>query len=314
MSLLDRLDSIARPVAPAERLGVVRVLVGLFATVYLSIRLPMLLKAAHEEPGKFAPVGLAHVLTGPAPGWVVYVVTLATLALAVPFMLGWRFRFTGPAFAVGLLWVLGYRNSFGMIFHTENLLVLHTILLAMGDSAAAVSMDARRSPSVAPARRFGLILQTMGVVTAMAYVLAGIAKLKVSGADWATGDILRNHIAHDNLRKLLLGDSYSVLGVWAARHAWLFPPLAGLTIVVELAAPLALLRGRIGRLWSLAAWSFHAGVLALMWILFPYQLFFIAFTPFFDTEKLYERVQAFRAKRRSVNVASPTDGVEHATK
>jgi hypothetical protein len=140
------------------------------------------------------------------------------------------------------------------------------------------------------------------VITVFAYVLAGIAKLRVSGSDWATGDILRNHIAHDNLRKLLLGDSYSKLGAWTARHGWLFPPLAVMTLVVELGAPLALLRGRIAKGWSLAAWSFHVGVLALMWILFPYQLFFVAFASFFEPERWVARVGRTFARR---TVSSP---------
>lgn len=300
MTIADTIDRVVRPALPAERLAAVRILTGLFATIYLAARAPALMGVAHHQASDFSAVGPVHLLSQPAPAWLVYSSVVVACALAIPFLIGWRFRQTGPAFAAALLWVLSYRNSFGMVFHTENLLVMHVVILALSDSAAAFSLDARRvgsTPAAAP--RFGFALQCMGLVTALAYVLAGIAKLRVSGMDWATGDILRNHIAHDNLRKLLLGDSYSRLGAWAARHSWMFPPFAVLTLVIELGAPVVLLRGRLAKGWALLAWSFHAGVLALMWILFPYQLFFIAFASFFEPEKLVLRVASLVRKRRA---------------
>lgn len=301
-ALLAKLDDVVRPIAPAERLGVVRSVVGAFALVYLLARSAALMVSAHQNPADFAPVGLAKLLSAPLPPAVVYVSVVLAIVLSIPFMLGLYFRVTGPAFALLVLWVLGYRNSFGMVFHTENLFVMHVILLAICDSAAGFSLDARRARArgaspVEDARRFGFALQCMGLMTTLAYVLAGVAKLRVSGSEWATGDILRNHIAHDNLRKLLLGDSYSRLGAWAARHTWVFPPFAVLTLVVELVAPIALLHRRVAQVWCLLAWGFHIGVLALMWILFPYQLFFIAYLGFFRVEAWKDRVVSlFRRK------------------
>lgn len=282
----QRWDDLVQPVAPAERVAAVRILVGSFALIYTSIRAVALAQVAHHDPNDFEPAGLVRLLSGPLEPWLVYGAVGLTLVMAIPFLLGWFFRITGPIFALLLVWVLSYRNSFGMIFHTENLLALHVAILALNNSAAAWSLDASRKKTLPePSRQFGFALQLMGMVTVCAYVLAGIAKLKVSGIAWASGDILRNHIAHDNLRKLLLGDNYSPLGAWAAKHSWLFPPLAALTFVLELGAPIALLRGRIAAVWVLVAWSFHIGVLALMWILFPYQLSFVAFACFFRAER-----------------------------
>ena len=50
-----------------------------------------------------------------------------------------------------------------------------------------------------------------------------------------------------------------------------------LTVVVELAAPVALLGGRIRDVWVIAAWMLHAGIAALMLVVFPYPLFLVAF-------------------------------------
>ncbi|MBK8942954.1 MAG: hypothetical protein IPM79_36495 [Polyangiaceae bacterium] len=298
MSFAARLDDLVRPIAPAERLAAVRLLVGTFALIYLLVRLGSFASVATHDAGDFAPAGPARLLSGPIPAWGVYGAVALTLAFGVTFLVGWRFKITGPLYAASLISVLAYRNSFGMIFHTENLMVMHVAILALSDSAAAYSLDAKREGATPePARRYGFALQWLGVVTAVAYVLAGVAKLRVSGLGWAGGEILRNHIVYDNLRKHLLGDSFSPLGAWTARHTWLFPPLAVLTLIFELGAPIALLRGRIAKAWALVAWSFHVGVLALMWILFPYQLFFIAFASFFEPEKLVERVRAWRRAR-----------------
>jgi hypothetical protein len=289
MALTRVIERVVRPEAPAERLGAIRVLVGLFAVVYLLIRTVAMVSEPHQAA--FRPAGLAKLLSAPVPGWVLIVSFVLTIATGLCFIAGYRFRATGPAFAALLLWTLSYRNSFGMIWHTENLIVMHVAILAFSGAAKATSVDACRLPGDAsPSKSFGATIQLLNLVTVLSYVLAGIAKLRVSGLDWTNGDILRNHVAYDNLRKLLLGDSYSALGAWAARHVWLFKPFAALTIVVELAAPVALYGGRVAKLWVLAVWSFHVGVLALMWILFPYQLSLVAFVGFFHAERFFPGV------------------------
>jgi hypothetical protein len=291
-SALPRLiERIVRPEAPAERLGALRVLVGLFAVIYLLARTVAMVSKPHQAAWR--PAGVAKLLSAPLPSWVLIVTFVLTIASGLCFLLGYRFRATGPVFAALLLWTLSYRNSFGMIWHTENLLVMHVAILAFSGAASAMSLDACRAPQgAASSKRFGATIQLVNLVTVLSYVLAGIAKLRVSGLDWTTGDILRNHVAYDNLRKLLLGDSYSPLGAWAARHAWLFKPFAVVTIVFELGAPIALYGGKLARVWVLAIWSFHAGVLALMWILFPYQLTFVAFAGFFHVERFFPAVSA----------------------
>jgi hypothetical protein len=309
MTLLERIDDVLRPRVPAERLAALRILVGAFAAIYVFVRAPSLASVAHHKATQFAPVGPVRLLlSAPLPPWAVYAAVGVAVASAIPFVLGWRFRITGPLFAASLLWSTSYRNSFGMIFHTENLFVLHTVLLAFSGAAAATSLDARGKPAAEPSRRFGVTLVALSVVTVLAYTLAGIAKLRVSGLSWIGGDALRNHIAHDNLRKLLLGDGYSVLGAWTVQHAWVFKPFAALTLVLELLAPLALLSRRIAVPILGGIWAFHVGVLALMWILFPYPLFGIAFASFFRAERVIQIGSGWigRLRRRSTSEPTPT--------
>lgn len=304
MSPAQRLHDLLRPEASAERLGAVRLIVGLFATTYLMARLPALIGLSAHGASSFQPVGPVHLLSRPLPPALVAALAIAALIASIPFLIGWRFRVTAPVFAALLLWVLSYRNSFGMVFHTENLMVLHVISLSFCDAAAAYSLDARDpSRRRSDPRHYGFALTLLNVLAVTAYFLAGVAKLRLSGTDWATGDILRNQIAHDNLRKALLGDWYSPLGAYAIRHPWIFPPFAVLTLIIELGAPLALLGGRVGRYWALAIWSFHVGVAALMWIIFPYPLSFVAYAPLFPVERLVERVRARLPKRRASSPA-----------
>ena len=95
-----------------------------------------------------------------------------------------------------------------------------------------------------------LPVQLMALVTIITYVLAGMAKLRNGGMDWLVGDVLRNQVAFDNLRKELLGAWHSPFGGWAVRYAWIFPPMAVATVVVELGAPVAFLGGRWRTIWA----------------------------------------------------------------
>lgn len=296
-----------QPVVPAERLGALRVLVGLFTAVYVFARAPSLVGAAHFSPSQFAPVGPVKLLSAPVAPTVVWITVLLTLPLAIAFVAGFKHRVLAPLFAALLVWTTSYRNSFGMIFHTENLFVLHVVVLSFTDAASAYAVDQKGDPPAA-APRFGLGVRLLGLVAVLAYFLAGVAKVRASGFGWVTGDALLNHVAYDNLRKALLGDSISPIGVVVLHAAWVFKPLAAGSMVLELLAPLAWIVPRLARPFSFAMWGFHVGVLVIMAIFFPYPLFFIAFAPFFHAERFVEavraRVRSFRGRRAPAG--SPT--------
>lgn len=283
-----------REPAPAARLALFRAALGAFAVFYLVWRFPGLTSVSQLSHWEFAPVGLAKLLGAPLPPWVVVGVLLVALPFGVAFMVGYRFRVTGPVFALLLAWITSYRNSFGMMFHTENLLVLHALLLALSPAADAFSLDARRGSSVAATdARYTHVLLFACALTVTTYFVAGVAKLKLGGFAWLEGDQLRGQIAYDNLRKIELGRGASTLGVWAVRHPVFFPPLAVLTLLVELGAPLVLLSRRLALIWALAAWSFHVGVAVMMNIKFPYPLSWVPYLAFFRLE-LWPSSSVFR--------------------
>jgi hypothetical protein len=313
-SALEWAHDLLRPVLPAERLASLRLLTGFFTLVYLGARGPGILAAIYQAPHLFQPVGPVKLLSAPAAPAVTYIFYALAWVFGLAFFLGWRFRLTAPAFTLCLMWVLAYRNSWGMVFHTENLMMLHVTLLSLTDAGAAYSLDARRRGTTPEAdRRFGFGIRVICVGTVTAYVLAGVAKLKVTGLEWAGGDILRNHISNDNLRKLLLGDSYSEIGMWLAKTPWIFPYLAVFSLALELGAPIALFGDRLGKVWCLVTWSFHFGVLLVMWIFFPYNLFFIAFGSFFAAERIVGPAWARLERVLRREGASPSESATEAT-
>ncbi len=289
-SLLQKLDQVWFPALAPERLAIMRILTGLFALWYLAPRYTTLQKMANTEADLFAPVGLAAALSAPlAAGWIDALLALTLLA-NVAYLAGWQFRWTGPLFGLSLLALLCYRNSWSMIYHNDNAMVAHVLLLGCVRSADALSWDSwRRLSSSAPEphSRYGWPVQLISAVTLATYLLAGVAKLaSESGLQWATGESLRSQIAVDTLRKELLGAPTAPLAYQLYDQIWLFTALGIFSLIVEVLAPLALLSPRLGRLWAVNAFGMHWGIYFLMHITFRFQMTGLLFLSFFPLERL----------------------------
>ncbi len=287
--------------APAERLAGLRMLIVGFGLVWLLGASPVLIGFGQFPVERFEPVGVVTVLAAPLALPVVIAAWLLAVVTGFLALVGLRWRIAGPGFALALLWVASYRNSWGMIFHAENLLVMHALVLAVLPAADAWSLDARRAgwPKLEPHVRYGWGPRLMATITVLTYLLAGVAKLRNAGLEWLDGDVLLGHVAWDNLRKAELGDVYSPIGAWLAGQPWVFTPLAWLSLVLELGAPLALLHRRIAWVWALGMWGFHVGVVALMAILFAYPVSGIAFAALFAIEVPIQRLLDGFANRRA---------------
>lgn len=300
--------------APAERVAAVRIFVGAFALMWVGGRLMESYAVAKLGAAHFKPTGVVRLLDAPLPPSVTLVIGIVTCVLLAAFTLGAFYRITAPLAALGLLWALTYRNSFGMIFHTENLLVLHVLALACAPAADAWSFDRWRGGSAPPVPEagYGWILRLLAALTAATYMLAGIAKLRIAGLAWLDGEQLRNQIAVDNLRKALLGDSIAPLATPFLDHPSGFTIFSILTIVLEVGAPLALLHPRVAKLWALGAWGFHVGVVFLMNIWFPYPLLGLAYLPLLRCERPFAWLIRWWRRRRqgkgAGNVPPPTAG------
>lgn len=278
---------------PSRRVRVVRTLTFGYAVAWLLVRAGYIVDVSRLPDRRFEPIGVLAPLPSAPPQWLVLAIWLLTAATCGAAALGRRVAAAAPLGAVGMLVLATYTSSFGQVFHTEHLLVLHLVILG-----AAAIVEPAAGPTTS-----GWPLRLMMAVVAVVYVVAGIAKLRHGGLAWITGDTLRNWVAVDNLRKLLFDDIYSPLGGWLSSIAWLWPPIAAATIVVELGAPLALIPGRTRHAWVAAAWAFHVGILALMAISFPYRLVGVAYAAFLPAEQIVDRVTSI-VRRRAPNVTA----------
>jgi hypothetical protein len=294
--------------APATRLAAFRLLAGGFAVVYLLVRLPYWLDVIRLDDARWHPLGVLAPLDGPPAAALARMVLAATVLAGVAFVAGWRYRITGPAFAVLLLGTLTYRNSWGHLFHTDQLLALHVLVLGFVPAADRWSLDARRAARAdrcvgrpvddTADVRYGWPLRLAGIVTVATYVVTGAAKVRYAGGDWLGGDTLLHQVAFDNARKIVLGAPSAPLAELFVAHPLLFRPLGALTLLVELGAPIALLGRRWATGWTAIAWAFHVGILAIMAIGFPYPLTLVAFAPLLECERPFEWVGGRVAGRR----------------
>jgi predicted DCC family thiol-disulfide oxidoreductase YuxK len=214
-----------------------------------------------------------------------------------------------------------------MIFHSDNLVVLHVIVLAFTRSADALSLDAlmreRRPSDVAAAPpngwQYGWPVKLMCAVTVAAYFASAMAKLTAPlGLAWASGQNLRSQMAVDGIRKELFGAAPNALSYTLYDWLPLFSVLAVGSLALEFFAPLALLNRRVGRIWAINTFMMHWGILMVMHITFHYQLSGVLFASFFRVERLLElprRLWRRRAAEELVpGLPSPAAGLPAQTR
>jgi hypothetical protein len=276
--------------APAARLGLARAVVGGYSTYYLYKQRNKFRRLAASDPELFAPVGAARVLDKPLPPPVAEKIIDATLASSALFALGIGHRVVGPMHAALLSWTLSYRNSWSMVFHSENTLLWHTLVLGAARASDGVSVDAllSRRGGTDPSPRYGWPLQAMQAASAATYLLSGVAKLGgSSGLGWVSGTQMRRQVAMDQIRKQLYGSSRGATMAHALYpHANLFTGFAATALALELGAPVAMANPKVGRLWALATFGMHWGIRGIMGIRFRYQLCGASFAPWFELERL----------------------------
>jgi len=276
---------------PANRLALVRALVGGYTLYYLGRRRAMFHEVARTDPKAFCPVGPVRVLRRPMPPRVADAITDATVASTALFAFGAGHRVTGPLHSALLTLTLSYRNSWSMVFHSDNTLVFHTLVLGCARAADAVSVDARVSGRRPPPHpRYGWPLDLMNAASAATYLLAGVAKVAgPSGWGWARGDAMRRQVAVDGVRKEVFGSRATGAAYTLYRYPSLFTGFAVGSLLLELGAPLGLVNRKLGKLWALGTFGLHWGIRVIMGIRFRYQMSGVSFAPWFEVERLLAR-------------------------
>jgi hypothetical protein len=296
VSALARFDRWWRAPAPAERLALVRILVGAYCVGLLLLRGPSLLRLAQLDDARFGGVGLAALLETPLSLPILIALLALAFVGAVCFCVGVRHRVLAPGFAMLLLFLLSYRNSWGHMSHSEQLVSIHVLLLSVLPAADALSLDHKAGRArVGPPESYGWPLRLLMLCVVISYMLAGWAKLHYGGPAWVSGEAVHQQVAHDTLGKLRLGGFVSPLGPTLLRWPWLFAIASVFTLIIELGALVAMLGGRLRTAWVAGAYAMHVGIALAMGIAFPYPLWGIAFASFFELEHAYAWL---RSKRR----------------
>ncbi|MEP6661175.1 MAG: hypothetical protein ABJD24_14765 [Acidimicrobiales bacterium] len=279
------------PVAPPERLAMLRVLSGAFALGYIVIRAQAFVSLVDADPSRLAPVGVLSPLGSPVADGVLVGCFIAAVVAGVGFMAGVWFRVTGPLFALLLLALSTYRSSWGQVLWLENVMVLQVLIVGFSRSADALALAWRPGEPTPPAGKvvreaYGVPVRLAALVTVATYLLSVLAKFRLGGTAWMFSDSLRNHVAGSVARAELLDAPAPPLGRWLVAYEWIFPPMAVASVLVELASPIALVKGRLRDIWVASAWLMHVSIALLMYVVFPYPLFLVAFAPFYDLEHL----------------------------
>ena len=239
---------------------------GVVLAVYLIARVRPLTSFV----GAWQPVGVLRVLPGPLPGLALWL--LWALSLAGSLLLIKQLR---PGLAMTVLWwagpaavlvLLSHRSSGGQILWFDILPLLHVVAIAV----AGLRFDPIRA---------GWAMRLAAVMTAITYVLAGVAKLRIGGTAWIADGALERHITWSATRLDVLGGTPSPVAAPLVDLGLASVPLALAVVVIELSAPVALFSRRFAWGWSIAAWAMHLVIALTMFVIFHWPLFGVAFAP-----------------------------------
>lgn len=225
--------------APLGRLAIFRIL------VYLYVPFDLLLGSWVADhgivPGSwYAPLWIGRFLHVPGPngpGMAAVAVLLVGLSLVAAKGIGRRF--VGPAVLLLYFywWYIGF--SYGKVDHDKLALVVALAVLPTvpWTNSRDATMDSRA----------GWALRTVQVAAVLVYLLSGITKLRVSGPGWVASSILVFAIVR---RGTMFADPL-------LNYPYLLYAMQAGILAFELSSPFMLIRGRLGRMYVLAAFVFH---------------------------------------------------------
>ena len=239
---------------------------GVVLAAYLIVRV----RPFTSFVGTWQPVGVFRILPGPLPNlalWILWALSIAWSLLLIrqlrPGLLATVLWWVGPTAVVVLL---SHRSSGGQILWFDILPLLHVVAIA----AAGLRFDSIRA---------GWAMRLAALMTAITYVLAGVAKLRLGGTAWVADGALERHITWSATRLDVLGGTPSPVAAPLVDLGLASVPLALAVVVIELSAPIALFSRRFAWGWSVAAWSMHLVIALTMFVLFHWPLFGVAFAP-----------------------------------
>jgi hypothetical protein len=257
---------------PRGRAGALRTI--LYGFIFVDVLVTTSWVPMHGDvPGElYRPLLIGRLLPLPTPGPVLVSVVEGALLLCAAAALWGRWpRLAGAAvFALYLEWMV-IAFSYGKVNHDR-----FAIIVAL---AVLPTVGRTRWRDRTPDEAAGWALRCIQVAVVLTYLLATLAKLRYGGLDWVSGSTLMRAVLR---RGTSLADPL-------VDYPWvLYLAQYGL-VAFELASPLLLWPGRVGKAALVMAAGFHAVTWAAIKISFlPHVVCLLAFVPL-------ERLHVWRA-------------------
>jgi len=255
--------------ASAENLGWCRLL--FFAGISYFLGTHDFARLGSADPVFWNPIWWFRILGlhQPSRGLVEVLQVIWRLALAASCVGIFTRAATSIAFAVGA-YLLGLLYCFGGSGHSKAIVVFAMGGLALSRCGDAVSLDrlrrARRGiPPPQDSGEYRWPVRLVWVAMALAFLGAGISKLRHSGLGWFASDTLAILLVRANYPLVRQSNApMTDWGMWLARHPALCRSLGAGSLAVELAFPLALVSRRLRPLLVLGALGMQLGITAVM--------------------------------------------------
>ena len=167
-----------------------------------------------------------------------------TLPLLV---VGLAYRIVAPLNAVAGFILINFAHSFGYQTHTFMPIVLGSLVLSFAPANTVLSLDKFifRKPSIFGEDRNKLGLFNLRLILCLVYFSAGLSKIINGGISWINSDTLRNYfiMAYINYPDVNPTARQLSLNTLLYDYPIVCRILAVVVIMIEIAAPLALLKG-----------------------------------------------------------------------
>jgi predicted DCC family thiol-disulfide oxidoreductase YuxK len=266
---------------PATSIGVLR-LVAVGCGLLGLARLGASMHGALDLPDAFHPQpALLPFAWPPSAAWQPWIMAAAWITgIAALVGLGTRIAL---ALFLGLLSYLAIGDESTGLFDHEILVPLHALaVLIVCPGADALSLDRRLRRAPSPTLVAGWGLRVMLMVFALVYFTAGVSKLRFSDGQWWDGQTLARYYegaSRDLQRQYFAAvDAPRPEQVWRdgvglehhlytcggravnyrlSQQGWLMTGMSIVGIILELSAPLLLLRGRWRNLYIAGVLGFH---------------------------------------------------------
>jgi len=156
------------------------------------------------------------------------------------------------SFIVGC-YLLGMQNSFAKTHHTESLMLVVFCVLCFSRCGDGFSLDAMLKsrykwwPCGSGVKRlspeYHWPVRLIWVMIALVFCTAGISKLRNPDFEWITSEYMATLFVNKGLTGDRVDPLIGWLPFWLGSKVWLSSILAGLVVLLESCAPLALVNG-----------------------------------------------------------------------